>query len=197
MTMIEITNSAEDYLAELLSKQDIEGIAVRLFVTDPGTTNAETCLAYCRPDEVQISDEFMQLEKFRVYIEPNSIPYLKEGLIDYAADKMGGQLTIKAPNSKMPQVDEHSPIDAQINYYLYTEINPGLVSHGGQVSLVEVINEAEDLFAILRFGGGCQGCSAVDLTLKDGVEKVLVEKVPGLVGVRDVTDHTNTANAYM
>ncbi len=197
MNMIEITQSAENYLAELLSKQQVEGIAVRLFITHPGTPNAETCLAYCRPDEVQISDEFMQLEKLRVYIEPNSIPYLKDGVIDYVADQMGGQLTIKAPNSKMPQMDEDSSIETRINYYLYTEINPGLASHGGQVSLVEVVNEADNMLAVLRFGGGCQGCSAVDLTLKDGVEKVLIEKVSGLVGVRDVTDHNNTTNAYM
>ncbi len=197
MTTIEITASAEDYLAKLLSKQEVEGIAVRLFVTDPGTPNAETCLSYYRPDEVQISDKLMQLEQFRVYIETNSVSYLKAAVIDYAADKMGGQLTIKSPNSKIPQVNEDSPIEAQINYYLYTEVNPGLASHGGQVSLVEVVNKADNVIAVLRFGGGCQGCSAVDLTLKDGVEKILMEKIPDLAGVYDVTDHSNTTNAYM
>ena len=130
-------------------------------------------------------------------MDTNSIPYLEEGVIDYAEDKMGGQLTIKAPNAKMPQVDADSPIEAQINYYLYTEINPGLASHGGEVSLVGVVNEADDLLAILRFGGGCQGCSAVDLTLKEGVEKLLVEKVAGLTGVRDITDHSDNTHAYM
>ena len=54
----------------------------------------------------------------------------------------------------------------------------------------------EDHLAILRFGGGCQGCSAVDVTLKDGVEKTLTEQIPELVGVRDVTDHTDRSQAY-
>ena len=49
---ITVTESAEIYLAELLEKQNVEGIAVRMFVTQPGTPYAETCLAYCRPDEV-------------------------------------------------------------------------------------------------------------------------------------------------
>ena len=62
---------------------------------------------------------------------------------------------------------------------------------------MEVVNEVDNVIAVLRFGGGCQGCSAVDLTLKDGVEKILMEKIPGLAGVYDVTDHSNTANAYM
>ena len=36
----------------------------------------------------------------------------------------------------------------------------------------------EDNYAVLQFGGGCQGCSAVDMTLKQGVEKTLMEKLP-------------------
>lgn len=193
---INITSGAEDYLAELLAKQEVEGIAVRLFVTQPGTPYAETCLAYCRPDEVNEEDEVMDLEKVRFYIDNMSIPYLEEAKIDFATDRMGGQLTIKAPNSKVPKVSEDSPLSEQINYVLYTEINPGLASHGGEVRLVELAEESQGPVAILQFGGGCQGCSAVDLTLKDGVEKTLMERVSALAGVRDVTDHSETSNAY-
>jgi Fe/S biogenesis protein NfuA len=50
--------------------------------------------------------------------------------------------------------------------------------------------------AVLQFGGGCQGCSAVDMTLKDGVEKTLMDRIPELKGVRDVTDHSQRENAY-
>lgn len=50
--------------------------------------------------------------------------------------------------------------------------------------------------AVLKFGGGCQGCSAVDLTLKQGVEKTLREKVPELAGVQDVTDHSDKSQAF-
>lgn len=193
---IRVTKSAETYLAELLAKQEVEGIAVRLFVTQPGTPYAETCLAYCRPDEVVADDEIIDYELLRFYVERNSLPYLEEAVIDFAEDRMGGQLTIKAPNSKVPKVSPDSPIEEQINYVLYADINPGLASHGGEVKLVELVEEPAGQIAILRFGGGCQGCSAVDLTLKDGVEKTLIERVPGLVGVRDVTDHTETSNAY-
>jgi len=51
--------------------------------------------------------------------------------------------------------------------------------------------------AVLDFGGDCQGCSAVDLTRKEGVDKTLMEKIPEPKGVRDVADHTDTSNAYM
>lgn len=191
-----VTPEAQDYLAELLEKQNVEGIAVRMYITKPGTPEAETCLAYCRPDEINEDDEIYELAKFRIYIETNSVRFLDEAVVDYNTDRMGGQLTIKAPNSKVPKVTPDSPVEDQINYILYNEINPGLAAHGGQVSLVEVVAENDGDIAILRFGGGCQGCSAVDLTLKEGVEKSLVERITGLAGVRDVTDHTVTENAY-
>ena len=84
-------------------------------------------------------------------------------------------------------------MEDRINYILYNEINPGLAAHGGNVSLEEIFEED---IAVLRFGGGCQGCGMVDVTLKDGVEKTLLEQVPQLKEVRDVTDHTVKENAY-
>lgn len=191
---ITITDGAQEYLASLLEKQGVEGIAVRIFIQQPGTPHAETCLAYCRPDEVNATDEILNLPKLKVYIEKNSVNFLDEAYVDYTAEKMGGQLTIKAPNAKMPKVTADSPIEDQVNYVLYSDINPGLAAHGGEVSLIEIV---DGKVAVLKFGGGCQGCSAVDLTLKEGVEKTLLEKVPGLTAVKDSTDHTVTDNAFM
>jgi len=192
--MLNITDAAAQYLSELLAKQNVPGMSVRVFITQPGTPYAETCLAYCRPEEVNAKDEIMDVEDLRVYLDKQSIPYLEDAKIDFAKDKMGGQLTIKAPNAKMPKVNDDSPLEDQINYILYNEVNPGLASHGGEVKLVEV---TEDLVVILEFGGGCQGCSAVDITLKEGIEKNLIEKLPQIKAVRDVTDHTQSDNAYM
>lgn len=191
--IIEITESAQSYLGELLSKQDADGIGVRVFVTQPGTPYAETCLAYCRPGEEEAEDILQEGAAFPIYLDKISSSYLEEAVVDYNPDRMGGQLTIKAPNAKMPKVSADSPLAEQITYVLYSDINPGLAAHGGEVKLIEL---TDDNVAVLQFGGGCQGCSAVDLTLKDGVEKTLMEKIPQLAGVRDVTDHTVTDNAY-
>jgi Fe/S biogenesis protein NfuA len=193
MVNVKISDSAQAYLKELLDKQNCEGIGIRMFVSNPGTPKAETCIAYCRPGEEQSDDVVVELNGFDAYFEARSVPFLEEASVDYSPDRMGGQLTIRAPNSKMVKVTEDSPIEDRINYVLYNEINPGLAAHGGQVSLVEVTDEA---VAVLEFGGGCQGCSAVDITLKNGVEKTLLEQVPGLAGIRDVTDHSDKANAY-
>jgi len=106
---------------------------------------------------------------------------------------MGGQLTIKAPNSRLPQIGQDSSLEDRINYVLYNEVNPSLAAHGGTVTLEEIF---EGSVAILKFGGGCQGCGMVDLTLKEGVEKTLREQIPELTDVRDITDHSKRENAY-
>src|SRR5690554_7698820 len=112
-THVNITPAAEEYLSGLLSKQKTEGMGVRVFITQPGTKYAETCLAYCRPEEINVNDEVQQMEKLTVYVETMSIPYLEDSLIDFAKDRMGGQLTIKAPNAKMPKVREDSPVRSE------------------------------------------------------------------------------------
>lgn len=193
MSAITITDAAHDYLAELLSKQDTTGIGIRVFITQPGTPHAETCIAYCKPGEEKSDDVALALKSFTAWIDAVSEPFLEDAVVDYATDRMGGQLTIKAPNAKVPTVNEDSPINERINYYLQTEINPGLASHGGMVSLIDV----DEGIAILQFGGGCQGCGQADMTLKEGIEKTLLERIPELKGVRDVTDHTNRENAYI
>lgn len=193
MLNVTITDSAQEYLKGLLDKQDEEGVGIRMFVSNAGTPQAETCIAYSRPGEHEESDLVMELNGFKAYLEEKSIPYLDEAKVDYSPDKMGGQLTIRAPNSKMPKINDDSPLEDKVNYVLFNEVNPGLAAHGGNVTLVEI---TQDSYAVLQFGGGCQGCSAVDMTLKQGVEKTLTERLPEIKGVRDMTDHSDRSTAY-
>lgn len=189
---VDVTESGQNYLAKLVANHD-EDVSVRMFVLNPGTPEAETCLSYCKPGEEQEDDEFLDFDDFRMYFDARSVRFLEDAKVDFSEDKMGGQLTIRAPNSRTPRVSDDSPVEDKVNYVIWNDINPGLASHGGQVSLREI---TEDSVAVLEFGGGCQGCSQLDLTLKHGVEKTLLEKVSELAGVKDVTDHTDASNAY-
>ena len=193
MEEITITESAEKYLDELLGSQEKDTVGIKIFVSEPGTPRAETCIAYAKEDESL--DDYLLIDElsFSLFLERNSLDFIKDAVVDYSPDKFGGTLTIKAPNAKLPQIKENASIEEKINYVLYSEINPSLASHGGEVSLVEVLDKET---AVLQFGGGCQGCGMVDLTLKDGVEKTLLEQVEGLKGVMDVTDHSYRENAY-
>ena len=191
--IINITKSAEEYLTKLLVEKDDESIGIRIFISDPGTPRAETCLAYCKSNEANPTDELLKLKTLDVYIEQRSIPFLKDAEVNFDQDNFGGQLTIKAPNARLPNISPDSPVEDRINYVIYNEINPMLESHGGEVSLVKFTAASE---AVLQFGGGCQGCGMVDVTLKDGIEKTLIEQVPELKSVVDITDHSFSDNAF-
>ena len=192
-----ITPSAQEYLHELLAKQNTPGIGVRIFVEHPGTPRAECCMAYNQPGEEDSADLRFTYDSFSAFIEAASVPYLEDAVIDYNKDRFGGQLTFRAPNSKVPKVGADASVEERINYVLQSEINPGLAAHGGDVQLLELIDEeGVGLTAVLKFGGGCQGCSAVDMTLRQGVEVQLKQQIPELTQVIDETDHTRTENAY-
>ena len=191
--IIKITKSAEEYLSQLINDKNETDLSIRIFIADPGTPKAETCLAYCKPDEAMPDDMILNLDLITVNLEKRSIPFLKDAEVNFDNDTFGGQLTIKAPNARLPNISADSPIEDRINYVIYNEINPMLESHGGEVSLVEFNNENE---AVLQFGGGCQGCGMVDVTLKDGIEKTLIEQIPEVKAVKDLTDHSIDDNAY-
>ena len=191
--IINITKSAEEYLAKLIQDKNETDLSIRIFISDPGTPKAETCLAYCKPDEAMPDDMILNLELINVNLEKRSLPFLKDAEVNFDNDTFGGQLTIKAPNARLPNISADSPVEDRINYVIYNEINPMLESHGGEVSLVEFNDHGE---AVLQFGGGCQGCGMVDVTLKDGIEKTLIEQIPEVTGVKDTTDHSIDDNAY-
>ena len=191
--IIKITKSAEEYLAKLIQDKNETDLSIRIFISDPGTPKAETCLAYCKPDEAMPDDMILNLDLINVNLEKRSLPFLKDAEVNFDNDTFGGQLTIKAPNARLPNISSDSPVEDRINYVIYNEINPMLESHGGEVSLIEFNDKGE---AVLKFGGGCQGCGMVDVTLKDGIEKTLVEQIPEVLGVKDTTDHSIDGNAY-
>ena len=187
MKAITVTQGAQEYLNNLLE----DNTNIKLTIDNVGSPRAETVLQYCKEGE---EEDFasLDLQGFKLFYNELHEKYLKDTTIDYDTERFGGQLTIKAPNTKTPIIDENSTIEERINAVIINEINPGLAAHGGMVDLVE-FREGK---AILKFGGGCQGCGMVDLTLADGVEKLLKERIPEITEVSDMTDHSFTDNAY-
>ena len=149
--IINITKSAEEYLSKLIKDKNDIDLSIRIFIADPGTPKAETCLAYCKPDEAMPDDMIINLDLINVNIEKKSIPFLKDAEVNFDNDTFGGQLTIKAPNARMPNISPDSPIEDRINYIIYNEINPMLESHGGEVSLVEFNDKNELVDSMINY----------------------------------------------
>ncbi len=72
-------------------------------------------------------------------------------------------------------MNDDASLKEKVQYVIDAEINPQLANHGGHVSVVEL---TDDGIAVLQFGGGCNGCSQVDLTLKEGIEKNCCNVLP-------------------
>lgn len=185
---------AQEYIAKLVAERGVTSVC--LFVDNPNTPQAETCLCYF--DDVEDKDQNTYKEfrftGFCVFVDTKDEQYLKAAEIDLLVDDFGSQLTIKAPNAKQQALAEDATVAEQIEHMLHWEINPSLASHGGHVQLVRL--EQEDTIVVLQFGGGCQGCSMIDTTLKDGIEAQLLARIPQLKQVKDITDHSDTTAAY-
>ncbi|MCP3429002.1 Fe-S biogenesis protein NfuA [Opacimonas viscosa] len=191
--MINISESAQAHFVKLLQNQE-DNTNIRVFVVNPGTPTAECGVSYCTPDAVEPNDVRLPFNGFDAVVDPESAPYLEEAEIDFVTDQMGSQLTLKAPNAKARKIADDAPLAERVEYLITTEINPQLANHNGQVTLTEITPEG---VAILQFGGGCNGCSMVDVTLKDGIEKQMLEKFAGeLTGVKDATEHLAGDHSY-
>ena len=107
--------------------------------------------------------------------------------LDFVETLMGGGFQFENPNPMW--VDDISVAVAEV---IQTDVSPMVASHGGTVELLGVDGDK----AVIAFGGGCQGCGMVDVTLKQGVEVMMKESVPDIVAIHDATDHDSGSNPY-
>ncbi|MGC1549796.1 MAG: NfuA family Fe-S biogenesis protein [Rhodanobacter sp.] len=191
--MIDISERAQQHFQRLLAQQGIDKLSIRLRVTAPGTPAADCELEFCEPDELTGREWTVECTGFDFHIDGDSASWIDGATIDYEPNKTGGQLNIRAPKIKGELPGAEAGLVERVRYVLEAEVNPRIAAHGGRITLLEVSAEG---VVVLQFGGGCHGCGMVDVTLKQGVEKTLRERVPEITEVRDATDHAGGSNPY-
>lgn len=192
--MFTITDEAQAYVADLFAAQDEQDLGLKVDVERAGTPAATVTFNFCFAKELPKSYFEFGYKGFKAYIDEANFEYLEASEVALKTEGSSKKLTITAPNAKGEAPKDDAPLAEKINYTIAAEINPQLVSHGGFVELVEI---TDDLDVVLNFGGGCQGCSSVKVTLKNGVETQLKGLFPQIKSVLDVTDHSKKENAYM
>ena len=125
--------------------------------------------------------------RFEIFVDGDSAPNLEGASIDFVRKLSESGFKFDNPNSPW-----ENPTAAEVQQVIDTQINPQIAAHGGFVTLLDV----KDDVAYITMGGGCQGCGMVDVTLKQGVEVAIVDAVPEITAVRDVTDHAAGVNPY-
>jgi Fe/S biogenesis protein NfuA len=192
--MIHISDSAQAHFRKLIEREAIPGMGVRLSAVDAGTTRADARLEFCEPRDL-VGDEWaVDCDGFTLHVDANSVAWLDGAEIDYVTHGAGSQLTIKAPKIKGEAPAESASLVERVRWVVENEVNPQLAQHKGRVSVEQV---TADGLVLLRFGGGCNGCGMADVTLKQGIEKTLMARVPGVTAVRDVTDHATGDAPYI
>jgi Fe/S biogenesis protein NfuA len=192
--MIQISESAQAHFRRLIEREDLPGMGVRLAATQPGTAHADVRLEFAEPADLQGDEWAIDCEGFTLWVDAASVQYLDGAQIDYTQQATGGQLQIRAPKIKGEAPAESASLVERVRWIVEHEINPQLAQHRGSVAVQEV---SGDGVVVLRFGGGCHGCGMADITLKQGIEKTLLTKVPGVTAVRDATDHQTGQAPYM
>ncbi len=186
-----VSEAACNHFRGLLRQEEHPNLNLRIFVSKPATPHADVSITFCAMGEDLESDIALEFEEFTLFVEKASQPFLEEAVIDMEVGALNAQLSIKAPHLKTEPIFE--TLKDHIQYVIDSEIAPGLASHGGKVEIKDL---SEDKVLSLAFGGGCQGCGMSQVTLKQGIERLLKERFPEILDIRDATDHTSGENPY-
>jgi Fe/S biogenesis protein NfuA len=194
-TIIEITAEALEQLKLLRDEEpEKERLGLRLEVfANPGE-EFKYDLSFEIVTQAAFSDEVRTIDGLKIIIPLNSFEFINGATLDYS-ERQG--LIIRNPN-KPPAMSieglvNNDELSASIEAVISTDVNPSLAAHGGFVTFVGHDTEG---VAYLTMGGGCHGCSMSKMTMLDGVQTTLIEQVPGVLKVRDVTDHATGSNPY-
>ena len=192
--MIQISDTAQTHFRKLIEREALPGLGVRLAAVHPGTARADVQREFAEPGDLQGDEWAIDCEGFTLWLDAPSVKFLDGAEIDFTSQATGGQLQIRAPKIKGEAPDGSASLVERVRWLVEHEINPQLASHGGHVAVQEVTAEG---VVVLRFGGGCHGCGMADVTLKQGIEKTMLQKVPGVTAVRDATDHDTGTAPYI
>lgn len=181
--MLTFTDTAKDRILHFLELQKSQGVsALRV-----AGNRAEHKLWLVKPSDVQMSDHRFDAGGFDVFIDPLSFDNLEGATVDFVEGVMQSGFRIFHPS---PTWDD--PLAQRVQDVLDAQINPGIASHGGSVSIDRL--EGDTLY--LSMGGGCQGCASAQVTLRSGVEGMIRAAVPEIRRIVDVTDHEAGENPY-
>ena len=194
--ILSITDAARDKILEVRAAEP-DAATLALWVTVTGESGG----AYTYDMSFRALDDAGSLEVVQhhddlpVVIDGDAVGVLVGATLDFTAAGM----VMQNPNKPAPRVASPPPVAdlsgavAQaVIQVLEEQINPAIASHGGRAELVAV----EDTIAYLRLSGGCQGCGMASVTLSQGIEVAILDHVPEISEVRDVTDHASGTNPY-
>ncbi len=198
--LVTVTEGARKMVVEARSAEtDGDSLALWLEANDAPGGKFRYDMWFQAPDGPESTATIVTIDGLRLVIPATSVSRLKGATLDIATDGSGMVLlnpnepsAPAAPSATAEGADLSSPLAQEVLRVIEQKVNPSIASHGGYAQLVGVDGDT----VWLKMGGGCQGCAASKMTLRQGIEVSIKEAVPSIVNVIDVTDHQAGDNPY-
>jgi|694.fasta_scaffold122376_3 Fe/S biogenesis protein NfuA len=194
---------APEALEQILSIRDTEedpgAICLRVEIKGVKGTDFDYDLGWATIAELDAEDDLSVQGGLSVVVAAGSINDMRGATLDVPRSAGQGGFVIKNPNRPAPvnpldgrSIELTGDVPDKVTQLLEEVINPGLAQHGGFAALVGV----DDTTVFLTMGGGCQGCAMSAATLRDGITTSILEAIPEVTEVIDVTDHNAGDNPF-
>jgi Fe/S biogenesis protein NfuA len=196
--VVTVTDAARDKILELrASEDDADTLALRVEVTGVNGVEYAYDLSFAGIDEADEDDSVDTSSELTVIVPAASVSELVGATLDLPASSGQGGLVLRNPNRPNPlsasKIELTGTLEEKLQQLLDRQINPALAAHGGFAELKRVV---EDTKVEVLMGGGCQGCAVSAMTLRDGIARAIVESIPEITDVIDVTDHDAGENPF-
>jgi Fe/S biogenesis protein NfuA len=195
--LVTVTDAARAKILEVrASETDPDALALWLEVSGVQGGAFTYDMYFRRLDEAGDDDAVHAHDDLSIVVPAGSAEDVRGATLDL----VGGGMVLQNPNSPpppapsvpAPEGDLSGEVAQRILQVLEEQINPQIASHGGRADLVAV----EEPIAYLRLSGGCQGCGMAAATLSQGIEVAIIDAVPEIAEIVDVTDHAGGTNPY-
>ncbi len=195
--LLTISDEAREKILEVRAAEpDPDTLALWLEVSGAQGTTYTYDMYFQREDEAGPDDGIVRHDDLAVVVPSASIDKIRGARLDL----QGGGMVLNNPNrppasppiGSRPPADLSGEVPQRVLQVLDEQINPAIAAHGGRADLVAV----EESIAYLRLSGGCQGCGLAAVTLSQGIEVAILDAVPEITRVVDVTDHASGDNPY-
>ena len=195
--VLTVTPEAIERVLEIRDADDDPGsMALRVEIVGVNGNEYSYDLTLAPIAEMAADDDLSVQDGLSVVVTAASVDRMRGATLDLPRSPGSSGLVIRNPNRANPlegiELTLTGDIAEKVTQLLEQVINPQLASHGGFATLVGV----EDSRVFLTMGGGCQGCAVSAQTLQTGIREQILEVIPEVTEVVDVTDHAAGDNPF-
>jgi len=196
--IVTVSSSALDKILELRSNEsDADELGLRIEVTGVRGVDYTYDLSFQLISDADDGDTCIEHSGLTLIVPSADHEKLSGSELDVPTHDGQTGLVLRNPNRPTlapleGPIELTGEVPDQVRQLLDERINPAIAAHGGWAELVSVEGDT----AVVRLGGGCQGCGMAKATVTAGIERTIAEHIPSIVRVVDVTDHLSGENPY-